>query len=40
MVRDVESLAALDAWFGRLWEVSQDFHRELFDELGRSWALR
>lgn len=40
VVRDVESLAALDAWFGRLWEVSQDFHRELFDELGRSWALR
>ena len=40
VVRDAESLAALGLWFGRLWEVSQDFHRELFDELGRSWALR
>ena len=40
VVRDAESLAALDLWFGRLWESSQDFHRELFDELGRSWALR
>lgn len=40
VVRDAESLVALDLWFGRLWGGSQDFHRELFDELGRSWALR
>lgn len=40
VVRDGESLAALHSWFGRLWEVSQDFHRELFDELGQSWAFR
>ena len=39
-VRDPESLAALDSWFGRLWEVSQDFHRELFDELGQCWIFR
>lgn len=39
VLRDAESLAALSVWFGRLWEVSQDFHRELFDELGQCWAL-
>lgn len=39
-VRDAGSLAALDSWFGRLWEISQDFHRELFDELGQCWAFR
>ncbi len=39
-VRDAESLAALDSWFGRLWNGSQDFHRELFDELGQCWAFR
>lgn len=39
MIRDVESLVALEEWYQRLWDVSQDFHRELFDELGASWAL-
>ena len=40
VVHDGDSLAALDAWFARLWDVSQDFHRELFDELGQCWAFR
>ena len=31
--------ADLDHWYARLWAVSQDFHRELFDELGVCWAL-
>lgn len=39
VLRGGESLTALDAWFGRLWDVSQDFHRELFDELGQCWAF-
>ena len=38
-VREGESLAALGEWYQRLWDVSQDFHRELFDELGLCWAL-
>ncbi len=40
VLRDVESLDALASWFGGLWAVSQDFHRELFDELGQCWAFR
>ena len=40
VLRDGESLDALGAWFERLWDVSQDFHRELFDELGQCWAFR
>ena len=40
VVHDPESMAALDAWYSRLWGASQDFHRELFDELGQCWALR
>ena len=40
VLRDGDSLAALASWFGRLWDVSQDFHRELFDELGQCWAFR
>jgi phosphatidylserine/phosphatidylglycerophosphate/cardiolipin synthase-like enzyme len=39
VVTDRESVAALDRWYSRLWDVSQDFHRELFDELGQCWAL-
>ena len=34
-----ESVAALEQWYGRLWDVSQDFHRELFAELGQCWAF-
>ena len=34
VLRDGESLAALDAWFERLWDVSQDFHKELFRRAG------
>ena len=40
VVRDPESVAALSAWYDGLWEQSQDFHRELFDELGQSWAMQ
>lgn len=39
VVRDGESVRALTRWYQGLWDVSQDFHRELFDELCRSWAL-
>lgn len=39
VVRERESVAALEGWFERLWNVSQDFHRELFEELGQCWAL-
>lgn len=39
VVRDSESVAALQAWYQGLWNVSQDFHRELFEELGKCWAL-
>ncbi len=39
VVADRESLAALEEWYQRLWDGAQDFHRELFDELGQCWAL-
>ena len=39
VVRDGESVIALEDWFRRLWDVSQDFHRELFEELGQCWAF-
>ncbi len=39
VVRDWESVAALEDWYRGLWDVSQDFHRELFEELGQCWAL-
>ena len=39
VVVDRESLAALEEWYQRLWNGAQDFHRELFDELGQCWAL-
>jgi phosphatidylserine/phosphatidylglycerophosphate/cardiolipin synthase-like enzyme len=40
VLRDGESVAVLEKWFGQLWDISQDFHRELFDELGQCWAFR
>jgi phosphatidylserine/phosphatidylglycerophosphate/cardiolipin synthase-like enzyme len=40
VVRDASSVLAVSSWFKNLWNVSQDFHRELFDELGQSWALQ
>lgn len=40
VLRDGESLVALAAWFRRFWDVSQDFHRELFGELGQCWAFQ
>ena len=38
-LRDTESFRALEQWYEQLWDVSQDFHRELFTELGQSWAF-
>ena len=38
-LRDTESFGALEQWYAQLWDVSQDFHRELFTELGQSWAF-
>ncbi|MGI4791715.1 MAG: phospholipase D-like domain-containing protein [Janthinobacterium lividum] len=38
-LRDADSFQELEHWYSRLWDVSQDFHRELFIELGQSWAL-
>lgn len=40
IVRDRESTEALAQWYQGLWDQSQDFHRELFDELGQCWALQ
>lgn len=34
-----ENFHALGEWYGQLWNDSQDFHRELFTELGQSWAF-
>ena len=39
VLTDCQSLADLERWYARLWDVSQDFHRELFEELGACWAL-
>jgi len=39
VVRDGESVQALRCWYSDLWDRSQDFQRELFDELGASWAF-
>lgn len=39
VVKDCESVVALEEWYRRLWDVAQDFHRELFDELGQCWAM-
>ncbi len=36
---DPPSVAALETWYRQLWDSSQDFHRELFIELGQSWAF-
>jgi len=36
---DADSVQALEQWYAELWEASQDFHREFFDELGQSWAF-
>lgn len=40
IVRDPESTEALAHWYQNLWDGAQDFHRELFDELGQSWAMQ
>jgi len=39
VVEQKESVMALEEWYLGLWSVSQDFHRELFDELGQCWAM-
>ena len=39
VLKEASALTALDCWYAQLWSVSQDFHRELFTELGECWAL-
>jgi hypothetical protein len=39
VIRDTAGVHAASNWFRGLWNSSQDFHRELFDELGQSWAM-
>ena len=39
VVRDAESVQELERWYAGLWDESQDFHRELFAELGQCWAM-
>lgn len=39
VVRGGENVAALEAWYQDLWDASQDFHRELFEELGQCWVM-
>jgi phosphatidylserine/phosphatidylglycerophosphate/cardiolipin synthase-like enzyme len=39
VVKDRDSVGELADWYGSLWENSQDFHRELFEELGQCWAM-
>jgi hypothetical protein len=36
---DAGSFREMEQRYERLWDVSQDFHRELFAELGQSWAF-
>lgn len=40
LVRDSASVTELDGWYQSLWDTAQDFHRELFEELGQCWATR
>lgn len=40
VVRDPESVVELREWYAGLWDTAQDFHRELFEELGQCWAMR
>lgn len=40
IVRDAASVAELAAWYQEIWEASQDFQRELFEEIGQCWALQ
>jgi len=39
IIRSPDALCDLETWYAGIWEQGQDFHRELFDELGQSWAL-
>ena len=40
VVRDADSVEDLARWYQSHWETAQDFHRELFEELGQCWAVR
>lgn len=40
IVRDEAGVAELAAWYQEIWEASQDFQRELFDEIGQCWAMQ
>jgi hypothetical protein len=39
VVKDPQSVGELADWYEGLWNDSQDFHRELFQELGQCWAM-
>jgi hypothetical protein len=39
LVEGEANFLQLMRWFDRHWTQAQDFHRELFEELGRAWAL-
>jgi hypothetical protein len=39
LVEGKQNCDAVNAWFESHWSEAQDFHRELFDELGRAWPL-
>ncbi|MDQ2686466.1 MAG: phospholipase D-like domain-containing protein [Armatimonadota bacterium] len=40
IVRDEANVAALAVWYQEIWEASQDFQRELFEEIGQCWAMQ
>jgi phosphatidylserine/phosphatidylglycerophosphate/cardiolipin synthase-like enzyme len=39
VIRTPDAVDELERWYVGIWNQGQDFNRELFDELGRSWAL-
>ena len=39
LVGGASNYQAVTRWFESHWDQAQDFHRELFDELGRAWPL-
>lgn len=40
IVRDTPNVTELTAWYQEIWEASQDFQRELFEEIGQCWAMQ
>ncbi len=39
LLDDPDQVKQLEWWFETHWANAQDFHKELFEELGNSWAL-